>query len=121
MNLNSPVIKGGIMLLLTSILMLTTNFPEGNTEWLVWLFTTIGTLLLYFAQSTIFPASSLQGQINGLDLLKGLFIAAGNALSAWGANAVEGTTIDWKSLIITMVGLFAGYLIKQWQTPSPKE
>lgn len=121
MNLNNPVIKGAIMLALTSILMLSTNFPENNTEWLVWTFTTLGTLLLYFAQSKIFPASSLQGQINGLDLIKGLFISTGNALSAWASNAVEGTTIDWKSLIITMVGLFAGYLIKQWQTPSKSE
>jgi hypothetical protein len=121
MNLNNPVIKGAIMLLLTSILSLTTNFPETSTAWYVFGFSVAGTLAIYFAQSQFFPASSMQGQVNGLDLLKGVLISAGSALSTWVSTAVEGTVINWKSLIITMIGLFCGYLIKQWQTVSPQE
>jgi len=120
MNLQNNVVKGAVMLILTSILSLTTNFPEGNTAWLVFIFTTIGTLAAYFAQSQLFPATSETGQLNGKDIIKGLLVAVGNALSTWGATAVEGTAINWKSLIISMIGLFAGYLIKQWNTPSPK-
>lgn len=120
LNLNNPVIKGGIILLLTALLSLTSNWPETKIQWEVFAFTTLGTLMLYFAQSSFFPSTSESGQLNGKDLLKGLLVAAGNALSTWGANAMEGTAINVKALVISMVGLFAGYLLKQWQSTAPK-
>lgn len=120
MNLNNPVLKGAIILLLTSILTLTTNLPESGTQWMVFAFATFGTLALYFAQSKIFPSTSQTGQLDIKDIAKGLLVSLGNALSTWAATAAEGTAINWKSLIITMIGLFAGYLLKQYQTESPK-
>ena len=120
MDLNNKVLKGAIILLLTSILSITTNFPETSTAWLVFAFTTLGTLLGYFAQSALFPSTSETGQLNLKDVMKGLLLSLSNALITWGATAVEGTAINWKSLIITMVGLFAGYLLKNFNTEAPK-
>lgn len=118
--LNNPMVKGAIIVLLTSILSITTNYPETGTAWAVFGWTTLGTLILYFGQSIIVPGTSATGEINWRDILKGLLVAGGNAISTWAANAAEGSAINVKSLILTMVGLVAGYILKQWQTPAPK-
>lgn len=118
--LNNPLVKGAIIIILTAALGLTTNYPETSLSWKVLGFTTLGTLAVYFAQSIIVPGTSATGQLNALDLLKGLLVAIGNGLSTWAANAAESSVINVKSLVITMIGLFAAYILKQWQTPSPK-
>lgn len=118
--LKNPVIKGAIIVLLTSIMSLTTNYPETSIAWAVFGWSTLGTLVLYFGQSLIVPSTSATGQINGVDLLKALLVAAGNAISTWAANAAEGQAVNVKSLILTMIGLAAGYMLKQWQTPQQK-
>ena len=118
MDLNNKVVKGAIILLLTSILSISTNFPQTGTQWIVFTFATLGTLLGYFAQSALFPSASELGQLNLKDVIKGLLVSLSNALSTWAATAVEGTSINWGSLIVTMMGLFAGYLLKQYQTES---
>jgi hypothetical protein len=120
MNLNNPVIKGALMLLLTSILSMATNMPADNSAWTVFGLTTLGTMIGYFAQSSLFPATSETGQLNGKDLLKGLLVALSNGLSTWAATAIEGTVLSWKTLLITTVGMFAGYVLKQLGTTAPK-
>lgn len=120
MNLNNTVVKGAIMLLLTSILSLVTAMPADGTAWLVFGLTTAGTMIGYFAQSSLFPATSETGQINVKDLLKGLLISLANGLSTWVSTIVTGTVLNWKTLIITVIGMFAGYILKQFSTPAPK-
>lgn len=120
MNLQNTLVKGALMLALTSILSALTNLPETGTDWLVFLFTTVGTLAGYFAQSALFPTTSETGQLNGKDLLKALLVALSNGLSTWGATLVEGQAIEWKGLLVSMVGIFAGYLLKNLNTAAPK-
>lgn len=120
MNLQNPVIKGAIILLLTSVLSLATNMPADNVAWSVFGITTLGTMIGYFAQSSLFPATSETGQLNGKDLLKGLLVALSNGLSTWAATGIEGTTLNWKTLLITTIGIFAGYILKQLGTTVPK-
>lgn len=118
--LQNPMIKGAIIVLITSILSLTTNYPETSIAWAVFGWSTLGTLILYFGQSIALPGTSATGEINGKDLLKALLVALGNAISTWAANVAEGQPINIKALILTMVGLGATYILKQWQTPQPK-
>lgn len=120
MKLNNPLVKGAIMLLLTSILSLTTNMPADNTAWMVFGITTLGTMIGYFAQSSLFPSTSESGQLNGKDLLKGFLVALSNGLSTWVATGIEGTVLNWKTLLITTIGIFAGYIVKQLSSPAPK-
>jgi hypothetical protein len=120
MNLNNNVVKGAIMILLASILSITTNFPETGQGWLIFSLSTLGTMLVYFGQSALFHSTSETGQLNGSDILKALLVSFGNGLSTYLSQLGVGEPIHWKALIISMIGMFAGYLIKQWQTPSPK-
>lgn len=120
MNLNSPIIKGAIMLLLTSLLSVLTNLPTDVHSWTIIGLTTLGTLLIYFGQSFALPSSSESGQLNGKDFLKGLIVAAGNGISTYISSIAEGTPVQWGKLATSVAVLFIGYLIKQWATPSPK-
>lgn len=118
--MNNTVVKGALMLLLTSLLSVLTSMPDTPTKWLLFGITTIGTLAGYFAQSSLFPSTSETGQINGKDILKGLLISFANCVSTWVATLATETAINWNSLIVTMAGMFIGYLLKQMGTPAPK-
>ena len=120
MNLNNPITKGLLMLALTSILSLARNMPADNSAWIVFTLTTLGTMIGYVAQSNLFPSTSQTGQLDGKDLLKGLLVALSNGLSTWAATAIEGTALNWKTLIVTTLGMFAGYVLKQLGTTAPK-
>ena len=117
LNFSNPIIKGGIMLLLTSFLSLLTDFPATSIDWYVFVFTTLGTIFLYFAQSGFFPTTSQTGEVNLKDLLKALLVALGNGLSSFASTTMAGGVIEWKPLFLSMGGMFLGYLIKQYSTP----
>jgi len=120
MNINQPVIKGAIILLLTSLLSILTNMPQDGTGWLIFGLTTVGTMAGYFAQSAFFPATSDAGQVNGKDLLKGFLVSIGNALSSIGATEIAGQSLNWKAILISFAGIFVGYLLKQFKSDVPK-
>ena len=120
MNLNNSVVKGALMLLLTSLLSVITHLKDDTFSWVLFGLVTAGTMLGYFAQSAWFPATSDSGQINLKDILKGLFVSGSNAISTWAATVVTGVKLDWGELGITVAGMFIGYLLKQFNTEAPK-
>lgn len=119
--LNNSLVKGALIILLTSLTGIFANMPETPHKWAIFWITTIGTILVYFGQSIILPGTSSDGTINLRDMLKGLILSAGNGISNYFATNGSDEKIDWNKLIMAMAILFAGYLLKQWQTPQPKE
>ncbi|MFC4230574.1 hypothetical protein ACFOW1_01640 [Parasediminibacterium paludis] len=81
--------------------------------------TTLGTVLIYLAQSFAFPSTSIIGELNLKDLAKGAFVTLGNFFSAYTASTVTTGHVDWKSLFISAGSVFAMYILKQLGTTVP--
>lgn len=116
--MNKLLLKGLLVTVITFIAQVisTTGLPADKVQWSVLGITLVGTIIGYVAQSLSIVTSSVAGDINWRDLLKGALVALGNFLSGIGAAYVVGTSIDWKSLLISAGTLLIGYLAKQLAT-----
>lgn len=119
--MNKLTTKGLVM---TAIVFLSTalatGFPVTNIQWVILGLVFAGTMIGYISQSTLFPSTSVQGDLNLRDVLKSLFISVSNVLSSLGAAAITQTQIDWGEIAKNIIILTAGYLLKQVTTPAPK-
>ena len=97
----------------------TSGFPATNLAWELLAITTFGTILVYVGQSVILPSTSVLGNANTLDIVKGLIVAVGNGLSSFVATFVVGSVFSWRAVAISVGGIFMGYLVKQF-TVAPK-
>lgn len=111
-------------LIMTAIVFLSTalaaGFPANKMQWIVFGLVFIGTMAGYISQSALFPSTSVQGDLNGKDVLKLLFIAVSNVLSSLGAAAITQTEFNWGEIAKSIILLTVGYLAKQVITPAPK-
>lgn len=118
--LQNPLIKGALIILLTSLTGIFANMPENPHKWTIFWLTTVGTILVYLGQSILLPSNSTDNAINLRDVLKGLILSVGNGIINYFATNSNDEKIDWNKLVMAMVVMFSGYLLKQWQTPAPK-
>ncbi len=114
-------VKGLIVTIITFLAETLSNngLPANSVQWYVLAFTLVGTIVTYVAQSLSIKTTSIAGDINWLDLLKGALVSLGNFFSGIGAAYVVGTTIDWKALSISAATLLVGYLAKQLAAKPP--
>ena len=94
----------------------TTGLPKNALEWQILAITMVGTVIGYIAQSVAFPSTSILGDINLRDLLKGGLLALSNMLSGFAASGITGTAIDWKALLTGAVMVLVAYFAKQFAT-----
>lgn len=116
--MNKLTVKSVVM---TAIIFLATalaaGFPSTWLQWEILGITLAGTLAGYVAQSLTLPSTSMIGDFNWRDGLKGILIALGNVLSTVGAAAATGTAINWMDILKSVVVLSIGYIAKQLVTP----
>ena len=94
----------------------TTGIPAGALAWQVLGITSIGTVMGYIAQSTLFPTSSIVGTIDLKDILKGMLVAVANVLSSIGAVIILHGSLDWKAIGGSVLTVLVAYFAKQFIT-----
>lgn len=119
--LNNPIVKGVLIIILTSLTTVLTNMPEDPHKWSIFWITLTGTVCVYIAQSFALPANSSSGEVNWRDIFKSVLFSIGNGITSYFATVGYDNKADWNKLGVSMLVLFLGYILKQWQTPAPKE
>ena len=116
--MNATVLKGLAATIFMFILGVfqASGIPVTNIGWELLGITTVGTVVVYLAQSLIIVTTSPTGQINWRDILKGTIIVLGNALVNWGAASLTGTLVDIKTVLVGLGAIAATYLFKQFKT-----
>ena len=76
------------------------------------LIATGGFTIIYIGKNAIFQSTSGSGLINWQDLLSGLFVAVGMAVSSFAASIITTGAVEWHALWIAVVGAFVGYFLK---------
>jgi uncharacterized membrane protein len=68
--------------------------------------------LIYFGKNYWLPSTSEAGEINWRDIVSGLIIAVGMAISSFSASIILTGVVDWKALFIAVIGAVVGYFGK---------
>ena len=119
----NATLKGLIMTVVTffATVISTNGLPSNGTAWIVFAVTVAGTVLVYLAKNLIFPSISILGTINLSDLVSGLILALGTAVSNWAGSWITGTPIVWDSLWKIVVSVVIGYLAKTFVQEPKKD
>lgn len=94
----------------------TTGIPASTLSWEILGITSLGTVMGYIAQSTLFPTSSVVGTIDFKDILKGMLVAVANVLSSIGAVIILHGSLDWKAIGGSVLTVLVAYFAKQFVT-----
>lgn len=94
------------------------GFPVTTVGWEVLAITTAGTSLTYIAKNFAFPSISIAGVFDMRDLLSGVIVGVGAALSSLAATSITGTVADFKSILVLVGSVIAGYFAKTIVTPA---
>jgi len=79
---------------------------------------TIAFTVIYIGKNYIWPSTSEGGVINWQDILSGLIVAVGMAISSFAASIITTGAIDWKALAIAVIGAIVGYFGKTFTQTS---
>lgn len=110
--------KGLIVTVITILAnSLASGWPGSALQYEILGLTMAGSLLVYFGQSFILPATSGIKDLNWIDLLKGGLVATGSALSSFAAAAITATVVDWGSVVKLVISTFIMYLAKNFMSP----
>lgn len=71
-----------------------------------------GFTIIYIAKNAIFPSVSLFNKWDLQDILSGLVLAVGMAVSSGAAAILTTGSVDWSSLWKAVVGAVVGYFLK---------
>lgn len=113
----------GLVMTLVALLSsaLTAGLPTTGAAWLVLGITALGLIVTYIGKNAIFPSVSVFGTIDLRDVLSGLFMAVGTAVSNFIGAWATGTPMDWKSFGALVLGTVVAYLASKFastgQTP----
>lgn len=88
----------------------TTGLPATGAAWGVLGITALGMVLTYIAKNAVFPSVSIYGNIDLRDVLSGLIMALGTAVSNWVGTIIVGMAIDWKSFLTMVIAAAVTYL-----------
>lgn len=113
--------KGLIVTIITILAnSLSAGWPASGLQYEILGITMGGSLLVYFGQSFVLPATSVSNYLNGLDYVKGALVAVGSALSSFAASAITATVIDWTVVLKLVASTFIMYLAKNFMSQPPK-
>lgn len=115
-------LKTWVMVGITTLAaLLSEGFPKTTIGWQIVGITFAGTMLVYIAKNVLWPSQSKPGDLDWRDVISGLIMAVGSALSNWGATAAVGEAINWGSLWTLVISVTVGYLVKTFAQQKPKE
>lgn len=80
--------------------------------------TTVGIALTYIAKNAFSKSISLFGKIDVRDLLSGMLLAIGTAISSFAASIITTGVIDWHGLLIATATAVGGYFTKTFSSNS---
>ena len=90
------------------------GLPASIVGWEVLAITVVGNIVIYLGKNAVFPSTSLFGSIDVKDLLSGLVLALGSAMTSFAAAAITSTTIDWHLLLTTAGSISGTYLLSKF-------
>lgn len=91
----------------------TSGLPESENQWVIFGVTIVGTMLTYIAKNFISPSTSVKYTLNWpADMIGGLILAVGSAVSNYVAQLTLDGEINWKSLGKLILVVIFGYLSK---------
>ena len=82
---------------------------------------TLGFTVIYVAKNFFMPSDSDPGTINWRDLVSGLIVAMGMAISSFAASIITLGFIDWKALGLAVLYAVIGYFGKTIPSPQSKK
>ena len=88
----------------------TTGIPTTTSGWVILGITVFGTLLVYLAKNYFMPSTSATNTIDLKDILSGLILAIGTALTSFTASLVTGTAISWTNVLHLVLTASGAYL-----------
>jgi uncharacterized membrane protein YvlD (DUF360 family) len=101
--------KGLIMALIGFIATMLSDLESFNVWYVV--IATVAFILIYVAKNAVYPSTSQIG-LNIRDLISGLMIAVGMAISSFAASIITLGSVDWHALWLAVVGAVVGYFVK---------
>lgn len=115
-------IKMLLMFLITAVagIFAQSGLPTTTIAWEILGITLTGTMFTYIAKNLISPSTSVPGTLNIADIVSGIILAVGTALSDFAASAITSTAIVWTE-VAKMVGVVVvGYFAKTLFSAQPK-
>lgn len=111
-------IKSIIITLITLVAttLSTTGLPATTIAWEILGITTLGTLLGYIGQSLALPSTSVFGDLNLNDLVKGALVTLSNFLASLAASWATSTSINWVETLSGAGLVLVMYFVKQLAT-----
>ena len=100
--------KGLIMALVGFVATMLSDLETMNFAYMA--IATAGFTVVYVVKNAVWPSISVVG-IDIQDMLSGLILAVGMALSSYAAQILT-TGFDWQTLWISVAGAFVGYFAK---------
>lgn len=108
--MNSIFFKGLLAVVIGCIASLVSVKDAGPLYWLI---TIAGVVLTYYGQHAVFKPISVFGTIDLMDILKGIMMAIGTAISTFIASlAGPGKLINLHDLLIAVASATLAYLTK---------
>jgi hypothetical protein len=104
--------KGLIMALVGFVATTISTSVGGNVDWVYVLFASLGFLVVYVAKNAIWPSTSPTGELDVWDIVSGILLAVGMAVSSGATSFVLDGVVNWHALWIAVVGAFLGYFSK---------
>jgi len=106
-------IKGLIMAVVAFIAStLSDQLSTGPINWIYVGITSVGIVITYLAKNAFIQSKSPLGSADWRDLLSGLLMAIGTAISAYSAQLITIGHLDTKALVIAIVSAVCGYFAK---------
>lgn len=118
--MNKTFVKGLVMTVVAFLanLVYSKGLPVGVIAWEVTGLTMLGSVLTYLGNTVLIPTTSGLFSVANGDYVKGVLLALGSGLSAWGANALLDQPIDWNGILSLVVTMVSGYFVKTLGTNS---
>ena len=113
-------LKGLVMTIVAFICAYMSDSIESGIQWNYVLISTIGISLTYIGKNAIYQSSSPSGTLDFKDMISGVIIAVGTAISTGAANWITEGSIDWKAMFAAVVAVVIGYFSKTLTTNSGK-
>jgi len=73
---------------------------------------TTGFTVIYLGKNWFLPSMSESWKVDTIDMISGLMIAAGMAISSFAASIITTGAIDWRALGLAVIGAVVGYFMK---------
>ena len=109
------------MVALIATMISDSGFPGSGNEWIVFGVTVGGVIITYVAKNFLMPSSSDGNKINIMDIVSGLLLAIGTAITGFVANLATEDPMDWTALGKLIGVVVLGYFSKTFfQTPIKK-